>query len=945
MFRKFTLAFVTLTFCSLFTLEAANERTHNWYFGQNAGLTFSSGAPAVLTNGAMNTGEGCSSISDKSGNLEFYTSGINVYTRNHTVMVNGTGLGGDNSSTQSALIVPKPGSTSIYYIFTADAWGRPRGIRYSEVDMTLQGGLGEVTVKNVQLITPAHEKLTAVCHANGSDYWVIAHERNHNRFSAYLVSNTGVNTTPVTSTSAPTAMSNMHDMPGALKASPDGTKLVQAIYTRGLFELYDFDNSTGMASNRIQLAPAPAHRNAYGVEFSPNSQVVYCAYQTDWIYQYDLNAGSASAIVNSATAIGNSVDMHTSLQLGSDGKIYVARPGSVYLAVINQPNTLGLGCSFVDNGINLGSGKSRAGLPNFASCFLAPCDIPWPRHPLGPLSGGSDYDFEYGYAVTADPDGNIYNTGHITGTTDFEDGISVTPKGGQDLFLSKYNDCETEWAISGGGADDVLVYATSVDHDGVDDMIYLSGVTDGPMTFGGIFLNVTTTKGVVAKVDPNGNVIWARAIDGASAHPNKVYDVKYDENTQEVYVVGAFNKEIEFADFSETSFGYGEWIAGRQLSWPQHDNDWDMFIAKFDQNGNELWLDTYGGYLDDEAYALDIDINTSDVYITGYTMDPNPNSFGSGSPLNWGQEDIFIGKYDASGSRQWSDFVGGNSRDVGNDIVVEGNSGNGQVFVAGSFEDLLSGSGVASAGQSDVLVLSYDQNGSQLWFDHGGWQAVDEAMAIDLTPGGEVIVTGNFDHELSFPNNPILDIATLTGENIFLAAYDPGGSGLWSIPATPMGGWTRVKDVVVSGEYSFITGGVWDGSVQFGTAPVISTTPGTDIYVARLNNDAIVFQKPTSRDRFTPAETATVLRMETEAGVSPNPTTGKIVITPPVADESRLREVRISDIFGNEVQCPVRFNRLDNTIDIDLNGNAPGLYFYSLRYDNCLLSGKSMLIE
>ena len=90
------------------------------FFGANAGVNFSTGNPAYIAGGQINTLEGCASISDPQGALLFYTDGSRVWDKNHTVMPNGTGLYGDDSSTSSGLIVPSPNNSNIYYIFTVD---------------------------------------------------------------------------------------------------------------------------------------------------------------------------------------------------------------------------------------------------------------------------------------------------------------------------------------------------------------------------------------------------------------------------------------------------------------------------------------------------------------------------------------------------------------------------------------------------------------------------------------------------------------------------------------------------------------------------------------------------------------------------------------------------------------------------------------------------------
>src|SRR4051794_6120512 len=96
-----------IVFAFYFTRATSQPEAFHWYFGNHAGLDFSSGTAVAVNNGAMVTDEGCSSISDAAGNLLFYTNGVNVYNKLHQLMPNGTGLLGHVSSTQSALIAKK----------------------------------------------------------------------------------------------------------------------------------------------------------------------------------------------------------------------------------------------------------------------------------------------------------------------------------------------------------------------------------------------------------------------------------------------------------------------------------------------------------------------------------------------------------------------------------------------------------------------------------------------------------------------------------------------------------------------------------------------------------------------------------------------------------------------------------------------------------------------
>lgn len=189
-----------LLFISCFAFS--QQEASVWYFGANAGLKFNpDGSVTPLGNGQINTNEGCSTIADFNGNLLFYTDGRTVWDRNHVIMPHGnyfagTGLYGDPSSTQSGIIVPKPGNANVYYIFTVDephhlnataypnAYsgtynegsiptaddGRNNGLNYTEVDLSLtgtNGSIGDVSTAISHLVTydpnPAGQQIRFKC--------------------------------------------------------------------------------------------------------------------------------------------------------------------------------------------------------------------------------------------------------------------------------------------------------------------------------------------------------------------------------------------------------------------------------------------------------------------------------------------------------------------------------------------------------------------------------------------------------------------------------------------------------------------------------------------------------------------------------------------------------------------------------------------------------------
>lgn len=377
---RFLKYFLAVVFTGLGCVALSQNEVKKWYFGSNGALDFATNPPTSLANSAMAAWEGCSSVADASGNLLFYTNGLSVWNQSHAVMANGTGLLGDIGSAQGALIVKQPGNPSIYFIFTTDNGGD--GLRYSVVDMSLAAGMGAVTVKNTAIHAPSTERLCGVKHCNGTDTWVISNDLGSGAFRANLVTAAGVNTVAVISSAGPGAGGNA----GCMKVSPNGRKLAAAHYFPGSFELYDFNAATGMVSNFVNL---PVNLPGYGCEFSPDGSKLYgsmwgTASVPNKLCQWDLCAGTEQAI--SASAVYFNATHTGQLQLGPDGKIYLAKArdkriqtspetsiyvitGEPTLGVIHNPNVGGAAANYNNTGQSLISGLSFFGLPNFVSGF------------------------------------------------------------------------------------------------------------------------------------------------------------------------------------------------------------------------------------------------------------------------------------------------------------------------------------------------------------------------------------------------------------------------------------------------------------------------------------------------------------------------------------------------------------------------------------------------
>ncbi len=375
--KKFRCVLLAILFTLPCSFAFAQKYANTWYFGNKAGIDFNSGTATALTNSGMNDFEGCSCISDPAtGSILFYSDGLFIWNANHLVMQNGNGLMGNYSSAQSALIVPDPANSNQYYIFTAGEYysNGSNGYHYSIVDMTLNGGLGDVTSsKNILLYSPASEKLAAVKNAAGDGFWIATHEWSGQNFVLYELTSAGLSAPVISATGQSYSGTNPI---GCMKFSPDGKHIATILSGLNEAEVYDFDPATGIISNPLTLGLiAQTFPYVYGISFSPNGERLYATEENDnHIYQYDLAAPNVNA---SKIAVGTSTSnaMQT-LQLAPDGKLYIARNGSNYLAVIDYPDSIGLACKFTDNGFYLAGKSSAYGLPNFSEEIFKSSSVP-----------------------------------------------------------------------------------------------------------------------------------------------------------------------------------------------------------------------------------------------------------------------------------------------------------------------------------------------------------------------------------------------------------------------------------------------------------------------------------------------------------------------------------------------------------------------------------------
>lgn len=334
---------------------SAQQEGHVWIFGSHAGIDFSSGSPVAVSS-SIETIEGSASISDGNGQLLFYTEGSTIWDRNGNVMPNGTNLTGlagppgvspTASTTQSSVIVPIPDSSGKYYVFslTDGTIGNIHNLYYSVVDMSLNGGFGDVIAgrKGILLDSMLSEKLTAGT-GKCCNIWVVVN-RNNGNFHAFEITAAGLNTAPVIS---PSGINNGFAYNfGEIKFSPDGNHLAAANQSFFGLKLYDFNGYTGVFSNIRTLR----NKEFYGACFSPDNTKLYGA--SDSLYQYNVTLPTAAAITGSQqrlTFIGGL----TTIKSGPDGKLYFQ--SNTGISAVTAPNLPGPASLVTHNALALSPG-------------------------------------------------------------------------------------------------------------------------------------------------------------------------------------------------------------------------------------------------------------------------------------------------------------------------------------------------------------------------------------------------------------------------------------------------------------------------------------------------------------------------------------------------------------------------------------------------------------
>ncbi|MFH1322201.1 MAG: SBBP repeat-containing protein [Bacteroidota bacterium] len=454
--------------------------------------------------------------------------------------------------------------------------------------------------------------------------------------------------------------------------------------------------------------------------------------------------------------------------------------------------------------------------------------------------GGSDTD--NGLNVSPDTLGNVYVTGYFKDSIFFAADTLVSA-GHFDVFLVKFDVTGNPlWGVKGGGTGEERSMAISVDASG---NVYITGKFFSPTSaFGSEVITNTDGGGstddiFVVKYDQAGNIIWAKSAGGTSF--DRSFDIAADVFGN-VYITGWFNSTT--MTFDTTTLN--------------NNGFFDFYILKYDSAGNEKWAKNAGGNMEDEGFGIITD-PSGYIYVTG-NFHSASITFDTITLTSYGDRDMFIVKYDSSGSVVWAKNAGGNGQDRGEEVAID-KSGN--VIIAGWFfsvDMVLASDTMINYGERDIFVAKYDSSGNIIWGKTAGGSLMDIGNSITVDTSGNIYVGGyyyttNLTFGTNITNNngdrdyflakisecslvvSLNDVSFCEGDsNIIDAGAGSGYSYLWST-----GDSTQTITVTVSGTYTLtVTDGngcQGSGSVNVTVNPTYSTnTSDTTI----CDNDSIL---------------------------------------------------------------------------------------------------------
>lgn len=371
---------------------------------------------------------------------------------------------------------------------------------------------------------------------------------------------------------------------------------------------------------------------------------------------------------------------------------------------------------------------------------------------------------ERGTGIVVDSTGSQYITGWFESSAAFDPQI-LTVAGHRDAFLGKWDaDGNLLWVEKAGGKDED--YASAVALDPAGQPVIMGTFRSETAAFGGIILTNEYARDYnslfIVKMDAQGKGLWAQQVGGASTYDAASIQT---DSTGNIYLVACMAR---FANFGVTN------LTGYE----------DILVAKYDADGNLAWARTAGGSGYDYGHSLVV-ASDGTAYVTG-TFEKEAD-FSQLKLASRGQNDLFLAKYNSDGEVVWAAQAGGASQEGTGILAIDPEGGvllsgsfRGTATVGTNVVTAL-----ASAFDQDVFLARYDGFGNVRWVRQVGHSSPDldtpGSLAVKVTTDGTSYHTNVF-FSGHFYNNATIGSVTLTNttaQRMFLSKWNLEGDVLW----------------------------------------------------------------------------------------------------------------------------------------------------------------------
>nr|MCH9718389.1 hypothetical protein [Actinomycetes bacterium] len=438
----------------------------------------------------------------------------------------------------------------------------------------------------------------------------------------------------------------------------------------------------------------------------------------------------------------------------------------------------------------------------WAGASLAAVSVPW-------VTQVGDSGEGLGEGVSALPDGSSIVTGYFEGVATFGS-TTLTSAGSWDVFVAKLDsDGEYVWVTQVGGSSTDAARAVSTLSDGSS---IVTGLFQGTVTFGST--NLTSTGGTndydvfVAKLDSDGNFVWAKSAGGGGLDTGHSVSALSDGSS---IVTGSYTQG---ATFGSTTL--------------PNETSSNGFVAKLDAAGEYVWAKAVGGSGHQASWGVSTASDGSS-FITGTFG--GTATFGSFSVTSSGSSDAFVAKLDSDGKFVWAKSAGGGSFARGNGIRT---LSDGSSIVTGWFGGtaIFGSTTLTSAGDSDVFVAKLDAAGNYVWVTQAGGTEWDLGYGISALSDGSAFVTGMFRGTAAFGSTTLTSTGGADDYDVFVAKLDPDGEYLWATSAGDDGDDWGYDISTLSDGSAFVTG-MFRDTTTFGST-TLTSAGSSDAFFAKF---------------------------------------------------------------------------------------------------------------